>query len=597
MGLVRWQRSDNTADAAAEAYRAQVAAAALELGEDYLRFPEAVLLPLTLRAPGPLEAQRPWARLRAEAFFVGAPLAYSLAIRREPPDLLRGSLRARRTLLEGVLLALAEKTGRRPSQAELAADAALDAAESALALGRPVYRVALLAALFAPGDRLQQAEGARRTLEARLRAQGLVPQRLYYLAERALAHLQPGGELFPGTDTPALFAEEVVRLLPAPARQVMPAPDAVWIGRHARDGWDVYFSPSAGLDPASPPPPHALTLILGEMGAGKTTLLRWILLQRLLQGRSVVSLDPEGENNRLCQALGGRVIPASPPADPQLCLVHPLQADTAGEMLLAVRFLVTALADAAVLTPGVSAALHEAVQRRWARRPGALSLAELGEALAALAAADAAVPLALLRPYMRGGLLDGFFDRPRALVSADLPAGTWWNFDLSALRQETKALVHAVLAWFLYRAVTVGRQPMDIYIDEGWRLLRPGAFTELLDELGRRARKRGIVVTLSTHLPQDLLRATTSLSLAATAFIGRLGPEEALGLFRALGVSEAEARRGAEAVARLPPRVFLAAPAGGRGALFPVQVSVPQAWLELFSVVSQQTGSPRTSGD
>ena len=90
----------------------------------------------------------------------------------------------------------------------------------------------------------------------------------------------------------------------------------------------MFFSFKEGLDPEAPPPPHALTLILGEMGSGKTSLMRLILLQRLLQGRTAVSLDPEGENNRLCAALGGRVIPAGVPDDPETCLVHPLQAET-----------------------------------------------------------------------------------------------------------------------------------------------------------------------------------------------------------------------------------------------------------------------------
>lgn len=121
---------------------------------------------------------------------------------------------------------------------------------------------------------------------------------------------------------------------------------------------------------------------------------------------------------------------------------------------------------------------------------------------------------------------------------------------------------------------------MDIFIDEGWRLLRSGPFTDLLDELGRRARKRGVGVTLITHLPADLMKNPTSLSLASTAFIGRLGPDEAFAFYRSLGVPESEARKNAETTSRLPPRVFLAAPSAGRGALFPVLVSIPPTWIQ-----------------
>jgi hypothetical protein len=565
------------------AFLASIAPEAVELGEDHLVFPGGVLLPLSARGAGvPGMPDRPWSRLSADLFYTGLPLIYSVTLRREPPDALKGSLRARRTLFEGVMLALAEKTGRRPSMAEQASDTAMDAAESHLTLGKPAFRMALMAGLFAERSRFEQAESARRVIEAGLRARGLTAQRLYYIPERALHYFQPGGNLFPGLDEPLLFLEEALPLMPLPARQVLPADDAVWIGTHARDGRDIHFSFTKGMDPSVPPPPHATTLILGEPGAGKTTLLRWIMLQRLLQGRTVISIDPEGENNRLCEAVGGRVIPAGVPENRDTCLMHPLQAGDPSEMLLAVRFLVASLAGESILSPAVQAALHEAVKRRWERRPGPMSIADLVEVLGTVNVPEAATPMALLRPYMRGGLWEGFFDRPQSLLTPDFPAGQWWNFDLSSLREENRAIVHSVLAWFLYHAVTVGKKPMDIFIDEGWRLLRSGPFADLLDELGRRARKRGIGVMLITHLPADLMKNPTSLSLASTAFIGRLAPDEAFAFFRSLGVPEGEARKNAETVSRLPPRMFLAAPAGGHGALFPVLVTIPPAWLAFW---------------
>lgn len=564
-------------------YLTAVAPQAVEVQDDHLLFPRAGLFPLSVRGQGlPGMPERPWNRLTPGDFFNGFPTVFSLALQREAPDLLKRNLRARRTLFEGFLLALAEKTGRRPSLAEQAADTALDATESALAMGKPAFRVSLLAGLFAARGREKEAEIARRALEAGLRAKGFIPQRLVYIAERALHHFQPGGELFPGLDEPILLLEEAVRLMPNPTRQVCPAPDAVWLGSHAREGRDVYFSFRHGFDPSAPPTPHAMTLILGEMGSGKTSLMRLLMLQRLLQGRTVISLDPEGENNRLCLALGGRVIPAGVPADPETCLLHPLQAETPAEMLLAARFLFTALAGDHALTPGAQAALHEAVKAQWVHTPGAFQLIDLLNALTATQNPDAFTPIALLRPYAAGGLWEGFFDRTHALLSPDFPPRQWWNFDLSGLREENKAMVYAVLAWFLYHAVTVGKKPMDVFVDEGWRLLRSGMFADFLDELGRRARKRGSSVTLVTHLPGDLAKGTNSLSLASTAFVGRLGPEEAFGYFRSLGVAEGEAQRHAATVSRLPPRLFLAAPAGGRGALFPVMVTIPPLWLEFW---------------
>lgn len=56
-------------------------------------------------------------------------MIYSLAVCREPPDFLHGSLCARHMLFEGFMLTLVEKVGRGPSMAERSADHALDAAD------------------------------------------------------------------------------------------------------------------------------------------------------------------------------------------------------------------------------------------------------------------------------------------------------------------------------------------------------------------------------------------------------------------------------------------------------------------------------------
>ena len=239
-------------------------------------------------------------------------------------------------------------------------------------------------------------------------------------------------------------------------------------------------------------------------------------------------------------------------------------------MLLAARFLIATLAGEEGLTPGIQAALHEAVKRRWERTPGNMSIADLVDALGTLNDPNAAAPMALLRPYMRGGLWEGFFDRPKALLGTELAAGQWMNFDLSTLRGEIRGIIHSVLAWFLYHVVTVGKTAMDIYIDEGWRLLRSGPFADLLDELGRRARKRDIGVTLDhAHAARTwsrirplsawplLLSSAASVRKKPLLFSGRWASHEA------------EARRNADQVSRLPPRTFMAAPSGGRGALFP----------------------------
>ena len=157
-------------------YQIAVAPEAVEVGEDHLVFPGGVLLPLSARGSGvPGMPDRPWSRLSADVFYTNLPTIYSLTLRREPPDVLRGSLRAKRTLFEGFMLAMAEKTGRRPSMAERSADTAMDAAESELSLGKPAFKAALMAGVFVERSRFDEAEAARRVIESGLRARGSGP--------------------------------------------------------------------------------------------------------------------------------------------------------------------------------------------------------------------------------------------------------------------------------------------------------------------------------------------------------------------------------------------------------------------------------------
>ncbi|HKI55013.1 MAG TPA: hypothetical protein VJ987_12875 [Anaerolineales bacterium] len=87
-------------------FATSIAAEAVELLEDHLLSPGGHLLPLSARGGGvPGMSDHPWSRLNADVFFPNLPVMYSLALRRELPDALRGSLRARRILFEGFMMA------------------------------------------------------------------------------------------------------------------------------------------------------------------------------------------------------------------------------------------------------------------------------------------------------------------------------------------------------------------------------------------------------------------------------------------------------------------------------------------------------------
>ena len=107
-------------------------------------------------------------------------------------------------------------------------------------------------------------------------------------------------------------------------------------------------------------------------------------------------------------------------------------------------------------------------------------------------------------PSCAADLFDGFFDRPKALLSPHFPAGQWWNFDLSSCVKKT--VPSCIRCWLGFVSCRHGRQTTDGHLHRRrLALLRSGPFTDLLDELGRRARKRGVGVT--HHAPTaDLMK-------------------------------------------------------------------------------------------
>jgi len=549
------------------------------------------IFPITVNGGGvPGSKTTAWRSLSSSFFYGNMPVNYSILLRRESSRAVQGKVTAGRTILEGFLSAVDQKFGRSPSTAERIKTAGMEAAETSLAFDSPIYKTFLMAALYSPKTETSQkrAELNRREIEGRLNQRGLQTGRFYYEAWRALNHLQPGGEAFPIEEPPLLFLDEALPLIPKFSCPKPPPDDAVWLGRHVRDGSDVFFSSKVGF--TSQPLTSAITTLLGQMGQGKTYLMRSILVQRLLMGRTVVSLDPEGENNDLCKALGGTVLPTGIPDDPDTCLMHPIQGVNPTQMLNNLIFVLGVIQGEGAVLPGIENLLGMAIMKLWDEHQGApIMISELVEKVATLNSPDVETAVNMLQPYARDGINAGYFDRPKALLKPDFEKGSWINFDLSGLHgsgegqwSKEKKIIYVMLTAFLRDAVVIGRNPMDIFIDEASKLLENKLFTGMLDDLGRRARKRDTSVILNTQLPRDFLSQNTSMNLATNSFIGHLPKKEAQDYLDALGLTEEEGIRAADMINEMGPYHFMCVPAGYTGRPFVFRAIIPDTWLALF---------------
>lgn len=494
---------------------------------------------------------------------------------------------ARRTLWQGFLQYTAERLGRIPTAAEARKERRLDWLLSRLQEGSRLYRCQILLALGVPGLPGQDPEEIRAAalqqrarLAERLRAAGYMPQIFAYIPLEGYQALFPHGPLH---EAGHFFRvdEGVEPLLPIPEPLSPPRPGAVYLGESERGS--LFFAPESGL--WGVPLPHGSTIILGEMGSRKTTLRRVLAMGRWLWGRAILTLDPKGEDRVLVEALGGRQFRLRPPEEEDRCWMHPFAGLTRPEELfLAVRTFWSAVIRSPWPAEG-DAVLNRVLlelRREGRMSSGTLRLRDLAEALAREGARSpvAATMAAMLAPYAEGGVLSGYFDRPRAdLDRFEIAPGDWISFDLSGLRDETaRSIAVYALSWFLYRAVLRERQlPLDVFIDEGWRLLTAGS--SLPDELARELRGRGGTLTLITHLPGDL-SGTVVGSLASFAFLGRMPARTARDFLEGMGVPDAEAL--SASVPALPPGTFLALAAAGRGQPAILRLRFPESWLELF---------------
>ena len=249
------------------------------------------------------------------------------------------------------------------------------------------------------------------------------------------------------------------------------------------------------------------------------------------------------------------------------------------------KFILKLLHGAAPITATIENIIGMAIQALWQKRHGPISFGDLMDTIGTMDSPVTELVIPFIQPYAEGGIYAGFFDRPTTLLKHDFEPGQWINFDLSEMAEGTnKDIMVVLLAMFLRDAVTIGKNPMDIFIDEGWLLLRTPAFRNLVDELGRRARKRDVGVTMSTHLPSDFMGQGTSLNLSTTTFMGRMNTMEAEPFLLAMGFAPSNAKRYADQINDLEPHVFMAIPAGNTTTPFRVQVIIPPTWLKMFDL-------------
>jgi type IV secretory pathway VirB4 component len=348
--------------------------------------------------------------------------------------------------------------------------------------------------------------------------------------------------------------------------------DGVWIGCDYHDRSAFCYSPWELYDRGVLM--NYGMLIAGDSGAGKSALKKSYTLRSLALGGKVISIDPAGEDHKLCRALG----------------VDPIRLERGGRIRLNPLDARIADPDAEALSQlDILHALIEAALRRRMTQEEAAAAKEALNAAKELARETATidptlptVAEAMLRPTDRAAQalnyerprdlveatrsaalalrslceeqLEGMFDGPTsAEVDFDAP---FVSFDLAAIRNEDSlGVMRVCVASWVQRSLR--NEPgirRTIVLDEAWEFMNSLAMMRWLQASYKSARKlRNQLVVIMQHLA-DLLSAGDSGSEQERLALGVLMDSQTVVLYQQppgeherlkglLGLSESEAEQ------------------------------------------------------
>lgn len=296
------------------------------------------------------------------------------------------------------------------------------------------------------------------------------------------------------------------------------------------------------------------SITLARSGAGKSYLTKLDLLRSLYQGVDALVVDPEGEYNRLAEAVGGTVVRVGAPG----VRLNPFDlpdpatagADALTRRALFAHTLLAVLLGGAV-TPSERAVLDTAIlaayraagitadPRTWARP--APHLGDLQSALDAHGTDPAQDLAARLAPFTTGswaGLFDG--------DTTTQPTGHLVVFELRDLADELKTAGMLLTLDAVWRQVANPRDRRRrlVVVDEAWLLMRDGDGARFLFRMAKAARKHQAGLAVVTQDAADVLATDLGQAVvanAATQILMRQAPQAIGPVADAFGLSAGEA--------------------------------------------------------
>lgn len=333
-------------------------------------------------------------------------------------------------------------------------------------------------------------------------------------------------------------------------RQVYYEPGGFPYGVHADDGtWVI-------LDPFGPDVANSSHLIVGRPGLGKSAFMKRYMEIAALLGHRVFVIDREREYQALVEDLGGVYITLSRGCPWSINVLEPGIGDDPFNVALShlIGFLSIAVGrplsaiERRTVIPGCYHGLLETMgididdPEGWdGRVPTLADLQDYMQERGREAEEIARLMYSYTSPKRFGSL----FSQPTNVDAAQAPV---IGFSLQGVDDDMLPAFTWAVATLVWQEVTRagGVQPVDLFVDEGWFLMRYPDVAQELSDMGRRFRKRMAALHLATHFADDLVRSSHAQTVRGAAtnvvLFGQL-PEEAKLIGEMFSLSPVEVHR------------------------------------------------------
>lgn len=332
-----------------------------------------------------------------------------------------------------------------------------------------------------------------------------------------------------------ITADGLATMFPISNSNSESSPNGVLIGRNAYTGLPVYLD-LFGKDLVNP---HMA--ILGESGSGKSVAMDIIGTRSVVTlNRQLAILDNEGEYKKRAESLSGRIIKIKPgtPSGINLFDIETTDADNGREIVdihgkvAEIRAIVTEIMrhhlnrpiagtelsdiEEAVIDTykekGITEDKESLYEKDAGQLEGKITLNKIRKRMPTLSdfhrilstkknSEDVADTL---KAYLAGKAL-GIFDCSSNVNVNDQLI----DFDLSEITDEfTKFYANLVITTWItekYMKKSNKYPKKSIHIDEAWTLIKYEETANFMEILARKARKRGVSLTIATQSPDELI--------------------------------------------------------------------------------------------